>query len=479
MPLKHSVYDTDTHFSINPVTRVLKNESMTKTGLIQFDHNSERFTFEIPRMIEGHDMSQCDIIQVHYNNIDAQTKEQSTGVYEVDDMQISPDGEDMIILSWLISGNATKFVGSLNFLIRFACTGDEGHVYYVWNTAIYSAISVSSGIYNGEVVVDEYADVLNAWKLELEATMEEAISGIDNAVKTEVAETIEDSPKFADSIAECIDTNKLYLLPDGYIYAHKSPVNYLTCGVDENGNIYEGKGYGVHKDTMTGLNDGYVSGWIPISEGDVVRFWDVTPNMNAPFIEVCSGLTTGTVYTGSQIGLYFNGMPSGSNPTFRFEMTSSDYNYFRIYLPTIDDTMTVTINEDSLEEKWINTGVVYGHAAYPTRVYENVVPTLQTSWGTWSGDVHLNEVKIKYKYRATAVLNLDDWFNQNADKCIIEAYPSYYDQFYIGCIAPIIELTGQKVSGQPSVYLFSSDEEPDADVDYPPVYKWIRVTKVR
>lgn len=44
----HNVYDTDTHFSINPVTRMIKNESSKKVTLIQHDHNSERFTFELP-----------------------------------------------------------------------------------------------------------------------------------------------------------------------------------------------------------------------------------------------------------------------------------------------------------------------------------------------------------------------------------------------------------------------------------------------
>lgn len=169
MALKHSVYDTDTHFSINPVTRALKNESSTKTSVIQHDHNSERFTFQIPRYIEDHDMSLCDTIQVHYNNIDAKTKKQNQGAYEVDDMQISPDDDDVVILSWLISSNATKYVGGLNFLIRFACTGENGHVYYVWNTAIYTGISVSSGIYNGEAIVEDCADILQQWKEQMGA----------------------------------------------------------------------------------------------------------------------------------------------------------------------------------------------------------------------------------------------------------------------------------------------------------------------
>lgn len=169
MAMKHNVYDTDTHFSINPMTRMLKNQSTAKANVIQFDHNSERFTFEIPRYIERHDMSLCDAVQVHYNNIDAKTKKQSQGVYEVTDLQISPDGDDVVILSWLISHNATQYVGSLNFLIRFACTDGNGIVEYAWNTAIYTGITVSDGIYNGEAVVDEYADILQQWKEQMGA----------------------------------------------------------------------------------------------------------------------------------------------------------------------------------------------------------------------------------------------------------------------------------------------------------------------
>lgn len=159
----HSVYDSDAHFSINPITRALKNEATSKTALIQYDHNSERFTFEIPRMIEGHDMSLCNVIRVHYINIDSKTKEQVTGVYEVEDMQISPESDDVVICSWLISQNATKLVGSLNFLLRFCCVTDDV-VEYAWNTAIHTNISVSSGINADETFADDCVDVIERWK---------------------------------------------------------------------------------------------------------------------------------------------------------------------------------------------------------------------------------------------------------------------------------------------------------------------------
>lgn len=162
----HSVYDTDTHFVINAITRTMKNASSTKTMVVQHDHDSERFTFELPRYIEGHDMTTCNVVQVHYINIDSITKEQNPGLYEVDDLQISPAGDDVVICSWLISGNATKFVGSLNFLVRFACSTD-GSVQYAWNTAVFKGISVSEGINNADVIVEENEDILEQWREEL------------------------------------------------------------------------------------------------------------------------------------------------------------------------------------------------------------------------------------------------------------------------------------------------------------------------
>ena len=156
----HSVYDSDTHFSIDPITRKMKNESSAKTTLIQYDKNSERFTFDLPREIEGHDMSECNLVQVHYINIDSKTKAQNEDVYTVDDFQPSPNDEGVVICSWLISDNATQLVGPLAFLLRFACIDEAGAVQYAWHTATYTAVSISEGMNNGEAIVQEYPDVL-------------------------------------------------------------------------------------------------------------------------------------------------------------------------------------------------------------------------------------------------------------------------------------------------------------------------------
>lgn len=160
----HSIYDTDLHFIIDPIARRISSES-GKVTLMQKDHNSERFTFEVPRYIEGHDMSLTDIVQVHYNNLEAASpKRQNKDIYPVLDLQISPDSDDMVIFSWLISGNATQYVGSLNFIVRFVCYNGEEIVYQWWSDT-YTQIKIAATMDNtGEAVDLDDTDILESWR---------------------------------------------------------------------------------------------------------------------------------------------------------------------------------------------------------------------------------------------------------------------------------------------------------------------------
>lgn len=180
----HSVYDGDTHFKIIPVSRKIENTT-GKVILMQNDHNSERFTFEIPRYIEGHDMSICNKVEVHYNNTDTKTKDVNKDVYEATDLQVSPDSEDVVICSWLISGNATKYAGSLYFVLRFACLTDST-IDYQWFTDIYKDITISKSIFNTETVAIDNSDILEQWKAEIEALFNSGGSGSGGGVAESV-----------------------------------------------------------------------------------------------------------------------------------------------------------------------------------------------------------------------------------------------------------------------------------------------------
>ena len=191
---KHSIYDTDLHFQIDAKTRDIINPSQDKKVIMQGDHNSERFTFELPRRVDGHDMSLCNSVQIHYINIDSRTRETNIGIYDVQDLQPDPpDNDNVVIFSWLISSNVTRFVGAVSFVIRFACVTD-GVVEYAWHTNINKSINISTSLINSNVVVQEYIDILEQWRNELIkstpiAKVEETSEGATITVKDKDGET--------------------------------------------------------------------------------------------------------------------------------------------------------------------------------------------------------------------------------------------------------------------------------------------------
>lgn len=155
----HNVVDTDIHYKIDGITRTITNINETKRELVQNDHNSEQFTFEIPRFVDSHDFTDCNVVQVHYVNIDKFNKVQGYGIYTVDDLGVKADDENTVVLTWLISNNATKCAGKLNFSIRFSCI-NNGIVEYAWHTTEFSGITILPSLYNSEYIVEQDPDVI-------------------------------------------------------------------------------------------------------------------------------------------------------------------------------------------------------------------------------------------------------------------------------------------------------------------------------
>lgn len=199
----HSVYDSDSHFKIDPITRTITNMSSQKVTLVQYDHNSERFTFELPRQVEFHDMSTCNLVEVHYLN------GENKDVYLVEDLQISPASEDVVTCSWLISQNATQFVGPLNFLVRFVCT-TNGVIDYAWNTAIFSGINVSSGLNNSNTVAEDYSDILLQWKAEIDEKLAEVGTGGGGISEAEVEQRVSAAKsELIGTLEDTVDANTI------------------------------------------------------------------------------------------------------------------------------------------------------------------------------------------------------------------------------------------------------------------------------
>lgn len=173
MAHEHIITDSDVAFAIDPVTRTISNPS-GKITLIQYDHNSERFAFSLPRFVEGHDMAASTSVQIHYINIGSNAVNNS-GVYGVTDAAVDPENNEMIKFSWLVSSNCTQLVGSLSFAVRFSCV-NNGITEYSWGTSAFSGMTISTSILNTETVVQEHADIIAAWEARI-AALESGVGG--------------------------------------------------------------------------------------------------------------------------------------------------------------------------------------------------------------------------------------------------------------------------------------------------------------
>jgi hypothetical protein len=160
------VQDTDTCFVIDKFTREIKSSLSSGRTLIQFDHNSERFTFKLPRYIDNHDMSECNKVEVHYINVGIGGNNKHKDMCPVTDLHIDPEDQESVLCSWLVSQNATQFAGTLNFIIHYACVENDVTT-YSWHTGIYKGVKIGEGINNIADVVELNADVIEQWRRDL------------------------------------------------------------------------------------------------------------------------------------------------------------------------------------------------------------------------------------------------------------------------------------------------------------------------
>ena len=190
----HPVVDenSDGIFVIDPVSRKITLEvdgTPVYFGgpvIVKGDINSERLTFKIPKVIEGHDMSSCDTVRIHYITINPETSAQYPDVYDVLKKDITPDGNDYLRFSWLIDQYVTRYASPVSFVVQFACTravtvGEEQKLVYdySWSTVPYTELNVSDGFTNNksedaDAFVDQYNSIVTQWHNEIEEAIARA-----------------------------------------------------------------------------------------------------------------------------------------------------------------------------------------------------------------------------------------------------------------------------------------------------------------
>lgn len=213
----HPVVDSDNYFVIDPVTRIIKNMTNGPLVIMQRDHKSTVYTFQLPRYIDGHDMSLCNRVKCHFNNVE--NNEENGGliehadVAELTDLRVNPDDRNTVICSWTITRQATQYAGALGFFIQYLCVDDEGNETYEWHTDEFVEVVVKKTKHNDEQAIVEYTAIFEQWrerifgagdsvKSEMIALTEEKLRAIENKGTEQAAKVTNEGLRVLDTIPE-------------------------------------------------------------------------------------------------------------------------------------------------------------------------------------------------------------------------------------------------------------------------------------
>lgn len=140
--------------------------------LAQNDTGSTRLIFDIDRMINGHDMNHCDMVQVHYINIGSSTQK-SPDIYDVTDLkpvdETLPMNEQKLRFSWTVGSNATKYAGTVQFAVHFICVDPEDTTKIIYNfvTNVNDDIQVLASLDNSSDSEKTSSELLLQWRDQL------------------------------------------------------------------------------------------------------------------------------------------------------------------------------------------------------------------------------------------------------------------------------------------------------------------------
>lgn len=241
---------------------------------------------------------------------------------------------------------------------------------------------------------------------EQKAQARENIGAIDEAtLAEELAKCGQLKPEFANSIEECIDTSKLYVLPDGYIYGYMhgewlSFTNALESAVDENDVPFnDGKGYDTgyrfnSEGALVELAGSAYTGFIPYDGKSVIRIFGVTQDKTQQYIYLYDSTKTlisgdrgfnlqdmidtyGGTLTQETVGSYTSYMITYDMDVINSvkywvadSFKKAAYIRFNVKAPNTE-CFWVSIGEEMSVDNgyvWRNTGHAFVHADYEYRI---------------------------------------------------------------------------------------------------------------
>lgn len=208
-----------------------------------------------------------------------------------------------------------------------------------------------------------------------------------------LASLAQGSPEYANSIEECTDTSKLYVLPDGYIYAYIESygINYTNLADIQSSDWLTD--YRLSTSSTSPLVGHYVTNYIPCQLGDIIRVKGLNIDTNIASSgrlhvtdanKTLVAFDTGYVFQLIDAGVASKEgdvitVPAGKAYIYSDSAVSEFSNtaYTRFCGPLMDgyslEDVVITVNEEideTISYKWANTGHAFVPADYEDRIVE-------------------------------------------------------------------------------------------------------------
>ena len=145
--------ETEEHIVIGLDHSITVPENLKKIA-VQYEHNMESVTFDMPRYCDGIDMSKMKIY-VNYIRSD-----NIPGSHLVEDVTVDETDSELIHFTWTINGHVTEVSGNITMLVCARETDSNGKLTNLWSTELNSELYVSPGMKTTSVMVARYPDLV-------------------------------------------------------------------------------------------------------------------------------------------------------------------------------------------------------------------------------------------------------------------------------------------------------------------------------
>lgn len=147
---------------------------MLKRIAVQYDNCIETVTFDCPRYWDENDLSTMNIY-INYVRSDS-----VKGVYLAKNVRVDEEDSNIIHFDWLIGDEITIVSGALQFAISAKKMDIDEEIR--WYSEINTQMTVSKGLDNAEIVVEEHPDILNEILAKVDNMTVD--NDVKNAIKT-------------------------------------------------------------------------------------------------------------------------------------------------------------------------------------------------------------------------------------------------------------------------------------------------------